>query len=284
MNILYRKKKKIANLNQISFYNPSFLYGINCFEGIRGYWSKKDEKLILFDLVEHLKRLYLSASYLQFNIPIVEQDLINELNWIIKKNIIRENIYIRITFYISEDTNWADCNNIDYLISIRSIESNLSNPKNINLYISNFHRITSNSMPPFIKAGANYLNSRYALLDANRNGFDGALFKTIDEYVSESTGSCVFFIKNGIVYTPDINSDILISITRNRVISLLKKSKIKVIEKRISIKSISSFESAFLVGTMIEICSISKINNINFNINNKIIKSISKKLYNYVTI
>ena len=47
-----------------------------------------------------------------------------------------------------------------------------SSQRNYSLYVSSIRRNSENSTPPSIKAGGNYLNSRYAKLEAIENGFD----------------------------------------------------------------------------------------------------------------
>ena len=47
----------------ISLYNGGFLYGINCFEGVRGYYVEEKNENFLLD--EHLDRLCSSIKYLK---------------------------------------------------------------------------------------------------------------------------------------------------------------------------------------------------------------------------
>lgn len=259
MNIAYLNGKNISKLRIISLYNPSFLYGINVFEGIRAYWNVEKQKITFLDLDQHLQRLYNSAHFLSFVIPLNIQNLKMELLNIFDKENINENSYVRITFFIGEETSWSDVNNIHYLISIRSIESQLNLCQTVSLAFSTFKRISSAAMPPSVKAGANYLNSRYALIETQRKGFDGALFISSNNYISESTGSCVFFIKNNCLFTPSTDCDILVGITRNRIIKLCSQNGINIIESHILPSDIYGFDAAFLAGTMIELKPISRI-------------------------
>ena len=259
MNIVFLNNKKVNHESQISLFNASFLYGINVFEGIRGYWSEFKKELIIFDIDEHLDRLYGSLNVIGFIFPVTKESLKLELLQIIKNECIRENIYIRITFFIDGDTSWSERESVGRIISLRSMASNLERASSQSLVISSYKRISCNSMPPFVKAGANYLNSRYALLEAQSKGFDGALFLSQQGYVSESTGSCVFFIKGGVLFTPSIESDILVGVTRNRIMMLASRLGIHVVEKFISPDDLKTFEASFLAGTMIELKSISKI-------------------------
>jgi branched-chain amino acid aminotransferase len=282
MNIVYLRNKKVSPQDKISLFNPTFLYGINVFEGIRGYWSEIQKKLKIFDLDEHLDRLYNSADIIGFNVPVNKNVLKSELLSIIEEENIRENIYIRITFFIDGDNNWAEQNSIERLISIRSMESSLGLAKPQSLIISSYRRISSNSVPPFVKAGANYLNSRYALIEAQSRGFEGALFLSQNDCISESTGSCIFFVKDGVLFTPSVESDILVGVTRNRIIKLALSLNIPVIEMLIHQSEISTFEASFLVGTMIELKPICTIEDKHFDTSHAMTNQLIKALKNYV--
>jgi len=282
MNIVYLKNQKTLPNNKISLFNPSFLYGINVFEGIRGYWSEIQEKLKIFDLDEHLDRLYNSADIIGFNVPVNKNVLKSELLSIIEEENIRENIYIRITFFIDGDKNWAEQNSIERLISIRSMESSLGLAKPQSLIISSYRRISSNSVPPFVKAGANYLNSRYALIEAQSRGFEGALFLSQNDCISESTGSCIFFVKDGVLFTPSVESDILVGVTRDRIIKLALSLNIPVREMLIHQSEISTFEASFLVGTMIELKPICTIEDKHYDTSHAMTNQLIKALKNYV--
>jgi branched-chain amino acid aminotransferase len=282
MNASYLNGLKADNQVQISLYNPSFLYGISVFEGIRSYWNGRENKI--FDLDLHLKRLYCSAEFISFKNLLPIEDLKQELLTIFETENIKSNVYIRITFFIGSETSWSEENNIYRLISIRSIDSYLENMTSTSLSISSFNRISSRAMPPSVKAGANYLNSRYALIEARNKGYQGALFLSDKNFVAESTGSCVFFIKDGVVYTPSEDCDILVGITRNRIIQLCLANQIQVKETHITPPMIYSFDAAFLAGTMIEIKPISKIELKEFNaIQNETFSSITRLFKEYVS-
>ncbi len=282
MNVTFLNGQKLENRNIISVFNPSFLYGINCFEGIRGYYSSKKDEIMIFDLEEHIDRLYESAARLEFNIPVEKKRLLDEIKDIIKTTIFKVDIYIRVTFFLSGESSWSEKEDISYLINMRPMPSQLFNETHISLTYSNFRRISSKIIPPDVKAGANYLNSRYALLDAQKKGFQGALFLSIENMISESTGSCIFFFKDDKFYTPSTDSDILIGITRNRIIKIIIALGYECIQKKIAKNEVQNFDAAFLVGTMIEIKKISIIEKQVFDINNPVINKVIDKFKSYV--
>ena len=184
-----------------------------------------------------------------------------------------------LRFYIDEIEN-IDNGKITKQI-VRNIRSyKLDNNKNkYSLKISNVIRNTEKGTSPSIKAGGNYLNSRYAKIEAIEHGYDDALMINHKGFISEATGSCIFFLKDGALFTPSLDCDILPSITRYRIISLCKKNRIKVIEGRYKPGDLIRSDAAFLCGSMIEIMPISNIDNMKFDTSNSSMFRNIVKLY-----
>lgn len=282
IDLNYYNGKKLEDAHCISLKNASFLYGINCFEGIRGYYLPGSRFLNVLDLDDHLNRLGNSLEFLNFNVNYNKVIIKNEILKIINDNKIEENIYIRLTYFLEGEGSWRETENIGFTINIRSIYSDLLNPDAIQLGISKFLRISKDSLPPFVKAGSNYLNSRYALLETQRRGFEGALFLNNNGFISEATGSCIFFIKNGAIYTPSDDSDILLGITRNTILKLAIASKIVVNCVLVPLEEVDSFECAFLAGTMAELKPISRINDHILDINHPVFMKLLKLYREYI--
>ena len=238
---------------------------------MRGYWDSSTEQMVLLDLEQHIDRLFLSADRLRFTYPVSKEAIISELRELIFRNKVEENIYIRITFFIDGETSWIEQQNISYLISLRTMASSLGEDRETrtySLYVSSFLRNSELSTPPSIKAGGNYLNSRYAKLDAMEHGFDDALIINQEGSISESTGSCIFFIKGDLVLTPSLDCDILPSITRRRIITLCKSNGIEIVEGHFRLEEAMSSDAAFLCGSMIEIMPVTQINGHKFQTGN----------------
>jgi branched-chain amino acid aminotransferase len=271
MNKCYYNGKVVEQRNIVSVYNGSFLYGINCFEGMRGYWDSSSKQIILLDLKQHIDRLFSSADRLRFNYPISKDAITSELREMMIRDKVTEDIYIRITFFIDGETSWIEQENISYLISIRSMGSSLMEDprtRNYSLHVSSVTRNSELSTPPSIKAGGNYLNSRYAKLDAMKHGFDDALIINQKGSISESTGSCIFFIKGDSVLTPSLDCDILPSITRRRIIALCKNNRIEIVERHFRLEEVMSSDAVFLCGSMMEIMPVTQIDGRNFETGN----------------
>ena len=55
--------------------------------------------------------------------------------------------------------------------------------------MSSWERISDAVISPRIKAGANYINSRYGLLEAQMNGYDSTIFLNRQGTVAEGPGA-----------------------------------------------------------------------------------------------
>ncbi len=105
--------------------------------------------------------------------------------------------------------------------------------------------------------------------------------------ITEGSRSNVFFIKGNEVYSAD-SSEVLSGITRAKLAETLMNMGIDIIEKDISKKDINSYDAAFLTGTSIHVLPINKIDDMKYDIENKLLRKIMKAfeqtVLNYLTI
>ena len=251
----------------VSIFSPSFQYGLNVFEGIRAYVQEKGG-LKVFMLSEHCKRLIKSSELLGFNTNLTKEIIEKDINFLLNTENPSEDIYIKYMLCFLEKGNWSKVDNIDRVVFFYPVKSNLCESISSKANFSSFKRISNNSLLPQIKCGANYINSRMAYLETVRFGFDFPLLINENGFVSESSGACIFIIKDGVLSTPASYSHILGSITRNAIIDLVKNNKnipIKDIsETQITRFDVLSADEVFLVGTNVEIRIISEIDNVKF--------------------
>ncbi len=103
--------------------------------------------------------------------------------------------------------------------------------------------------------------------------------------ITEGSKSNIFLIKDDTLYTSPLE-DVLPGVTRGRIISLAKSLDIKVEEKNINYKNIYDFDAMFISGTSPKILPISKVDNIELNVNNStmrlLIKEFNKEIETYI--
>ena len=182
------------------------------FEGIRAYWSPRNEELYVFHLEAHLKRLAQSMKLMRmaqtFSIAEVRQAILD----VLRANEYREDAYIQPLVYFKERIpGYLGVleRPIDVLITTRPAPSQLGAGKGVSACISSWVRLADNVMPPRAKAIANYQNSRYVSTEAEINGYDFGIILNQRGQVAEAAYACVFLIRDGIAITPPFSAGIL---------------------------------------------------------------------------
>lgn len=100
-----------------------------------------------------------------------------------------------------------------------------------------------------------------------KNCYEALLVNKSGE-VTEGSRSNLFFIKEGKVFTPP-KGDVLMGITRQRIIKLCTENRIDVIEVPLFLNSLNSYEAAFISGTSPKVLPISSIDDISYSASDK---------------
>ena len=109
------------------------------------------------------------------------------------------------------------------------------------------------------KAAGNYGATMLPLKEAQKDGFDQVLWLDGRDFdtIEEAGTMNVFFAINNVVYTPELDGNILDGVTRSSIIELLRKDGYEVHEQKVSIKEIiaaaenGTLTDAFGTGTAV---------------------------------
>lgn len=262
---------------KINIMTTTAQYGINVFEGVRCYYDEQEAKFFAFRLNEHIERLFNSAKLMRFDLPsyLTREYLVDKTKRIIIANNYNEDLYVKIGLFLDGVGSWSGAGPISEFI-ISSPKGRVFTDKvGVNCCVVSWGRISELDVPPRIKAGANYINSRFAHLEAVRNNYDLAILMGQNGKIAEGTGACIFIVKNGNVITPPVTNSILESITRDTIISFLKDDlHIKVCEREVDRTELYLSEEMFFAGTSVEILPIVSVDKI--AINNYLVGPITK--------
>ena len=111
---------------------------------------------------------------------------------------------------------------------------------------------------PRIKS-LNYLNNILAKIDAIKKGSPEAIMLTHDGYVAECTGDNIFIVKGKKLITPPVSIGALEGITRNTVIDIVKKKRIRCVERKFKLNNVYTSNECFLTGTAAEIIPVVRV-------------------------
>jgi len=260
-----RDKIKVVTINgnlmpldkaKVSITAPGLSYAALVFEGIRSYWNDRLNELYIFRLDEHLTRFTNSMKLLKFSKFPDTNTIKNDIFKNLRANNYQEDIYIRLQGYLDDWGEMAVRTPVSTSIVSYPRPRAVAFKEGKNFTVSSWQRLDDNASPPRIKASANYLNSRLASIQAKESGYDGGIMLTRNGKVSEGPGGCIFIIRNGTLTTSSITSGILESITRDSIIEISKKYRLKVETREIDRTELYIADEIFYCGTGQEIMPI----------------------------
>ncbi|NJN14835.1 MAG: branched-chain amino acid transaminase [Oscillochloris sp.] len=240
---------------QVSVMTNALNYGTGCFEGIRGYWNADVEQLYIFQLRPHMERLLRSCRILYMSIPYSADDLCRITLDLLRKEQFREDVYIRPLVYKSDPAIAVQMNGLNDALTIFAVGfGQYIAGGALRVCVSSWRRIDDNIIPSRAKASGAYINSALAKTEALLNGYDEAIVLGSDGQVSEASASNLFIVRNGVLVTPPITSDVLEGITRQVVAQLAREQLgLTVHERAIDRTELYVADEAFFCGTGVEI-------------------------------
>ncbi len=246
----------------VSVMTHSFNYGTGLFEGIRGYYAKEEDNVLIFRLREHVDRMMRNCNVLCMDIPETREDLERLCVELVKKSGFREGVYIRPVCYKSELSLGPKLKGVEsslccYVIKLGDycdIETGLD------VAVSSWRRLSDNAIPSRIKSVGSYVNSALASSEASLAGFDEAIFLREDGTVAEGSAMNVFIVLDGKLITPPPASDILVGITRNTAMQLAQDELgLEVVERPIARTELYVCDEVFFCGTGAQIAPVRSV-------------------------
>ncbi len=233
-------------------------YGVGLFEGIRAYPTAEGGAAV-FRLPEHVQRLITSAKFYHMPIPYSQSEIEEAILQTQAANDVVPS-YIRPLVYRGEPALGVKNLQGKVSLAIAAIPAKKylgeGSESGVRAKISPFRKPHSDAIPSFAKSAGNYINSYLAGADAMKEGYDEAILLDQNGYLAEGTGENIFLVRNGTVYTPGLEADILVGITRDSVIRIATDLGFPVVQKLLSVNELLSADEAFFTGTYAEIAPI----------------------------
>jgi branched-chain amino acid aminotransferase len=262
--IVYFEGRFVAQAEaKVPITTHAFNYGTGCFEGIRAYWSPRQERLNVVRLREHAERLLRSAHILHLEAPAgLTVGRVGEIVVdLLARNGYREDVYVRPILYKSGATIKVTLSGIssDLCIYTLPFGDYLDIRSGLRVMISAWRRIDDNSIPSRAKPTGAYLNAALASDEARARGFDEAIMLTQDGHVSEASSSNLFLVEQGVLVTPQATDDVLVGITRDCVLALARERGLQVEVRRVDRSELLAADEAFLAGTGVQIAPVTEV-------------------------
>ncbi|MBW9152087.1 aminotransferase class IV [Clostridium estertheticum] len=215
--------------------DSGFFFGRGAFETI----LIKDEPILL---ANHIKRLNSGLNTLGVNKKITQEEIyaavlkLNCKNCVFKIMVSEKNTVITTRQVPYKRSDYENGYSLGLSEVRRNAYSNLTYVKSFN-YVEN-------------------IIERGIIID---KGYNEALFLNTDGFLSEGAVSNIFFIKNGIIYTPKIKCGLLPGIVREFVIQNSSAMGFNVEEGEFTYDQLVDAEGVFITNSIMGIMKVSKI-------------------------
>ncbi|MEJ8303014.1 aminotransferase class IV [Saccharibacillus sacchari] len=237
----------------VSVMDHGLMYGMGLFETFRTYNGEP------FLLERHLQRMEQGATELGIAWDIEADGLRAEIASLLKANRLNE-AYIRLTLTAGEDEMGLPSGPLyespTRIVYIKEL------PKSPESWYTEGRTLQVLRTPRNTPEGAQRLKSLHymnGILGRRElggiSGSQGAegLMLTREGYIAEGIVSNLFFVKNGRLHTPTLDTGILPGITRAFVLELAAKNGIKAEEGTYTLGDLQQADEIFLTGSVQEI-------------------------------
>jgi branched-chain amino acid aminotransferase len=235
-------------------------YGLSVFGGIRGYRGE-DGSINVFRLREHFTRFTRSASLLKITLPGDVDFLMAAAIELTRRNAPSTDCYFRPFAYKSDLSLGPSIGHPGggFTIYMLPLGNYFGEDRPLRLQVSSWRRVADGAIPARGKIGGGYVNSAIAKDEAVINGYDDAIMMNELGKVAEGSASNLFMVRDGVLITPGITSDVLEGITRRSVLELARDMNIPVLEREIDRSELYIADEVFLCGTAAQVSAVGEI-------------------------
>ena len=210
---------------------------------------------ILFRPVEHIRRLFQSASYINMKVPYNVEELVGAMKKTVKVSSLHKAIVKIMALWPSVEFELIPRNrDVSVLMAaipfppLRNEKGSRKRPGGVKARIVSVRKIDPATVPVKAKVAANYVNAMLAKMEAIRRGADIPIMLDTKGNLAEGSTESLFIVRGGILFTPS-EENILSGITRDSVIRLAKEIGLTVKEKRLKPELLKKADEVFFTAS-----------------------------------
>ncbi len=257
MKVFVHNRLVPSSKASVSVFDHGLLYGDGVFETMRAYNGT------VFKLDAHLKRLRRSSSLIKLRLPYGVDDLRSIIYKTLKANRLH-NASIRVTVTRGKGPVGLDtslCPRPTLIVMAKQFKPYPGNlyKKGVKVIISDVRRNLKEAVDPEIKS-LNFLNNIIAKSEAVKKSAFEAIMLNHKGSITEGTVSNIFLIHNGTLLTPSVEAGILDGITRQTIIKIAQRKKIRTVQKLIKPDELYGADEVFLTNTTLEVMPVRQVN------------------------
>jgi branched-chain amino acid aminotransferase len=251
----------------ISIFTETAMRGANVYEGLRAYWSEKHGNLFVWLLDQHIRRIFQSMKIMRMTPPYGPAELRQAVVDWCRANAFREDIHFRLVAYFGKGGGFRGFRPGEITtgawIAGGPRRDDHAAAEGIHVCVSSWRRISDDAVPPRVKAGANYQNSRLAAVEAQVNGYDDVVLLTSAGKVAELAGASLMLVRDDQLITPPVTDGILEGITRRALmrIAALRMGR-TVVERTVDRTELYIADEIFACGSAEEVTPVVSVDRV----------------------
>ena len=252
----------------VSIASSPVLYGLSVYTVFSVNWNEAEKKRYAFRLKDHYKRLVNSAAIMDFN-RFAAAWSYEKFEATMKELLARnaaaigsEDVLVRVTVFVDALIAGTKIHDLPQSLSAYVYPMGAILPRaGINVCVSSWSHGIDNVIPSRAKVNGGYANNSLIKNEAILNGYDDAIVLDVQGRVTEATVANVFIVRNGVLITPGVSTDLLEGITRASVLAIVRDAGIPVEERAIDRTELYIADEAFISGSsarLVPILSVDK--------------------------
>lgn len=236
----------------LSVASSAVLYGLSVYTVFPVNVTETGE-LVVFQLHEHYRRLVNSARIIgidTFEPAWQGERFARAIMELINANKISEPVFVRATVHVTDLVPGTRSRGLATTLSMFIYEAKAILPQSgARLRTSVWRRVPDYAIPSRAKVNGAYVNSVLAKQDAIDSGYDDSIFLDSDGHVCELSAANIFIVRDGVVITPDVSSDILEGINRKTILEICSAAHIRTAVRRVDLTELYMADEVFAAGT-----------------------------------
>ena len=237
---------------KVSVTDRSFLYGDGAFEGIQVQGG------IIYQLDEHVERLFRSCRYLRIAVPLSGAEMRGAIIEVVRGNGLADG-YLRPLVTRGEGPLGIDRG--DELgppnVVIVPQHRQTREGRALRAKVLSVRRTPPQCMDPRVKSN-NYLNNIMGKLEQKASGADLGIMLDLEGFVAEGCGENIFAVRAGALLTPP-PFHALDGLTRQAVLKIAAREAVSAAERPMTLYDLFTAAEVFVTATMTGIAYVTEI-------------------------
>ncbi len=241
----------------VSIASSPVLYGLSVYTVFGVNANEAEKKRYAFRLQDHYRRLVNSAAIMDmhnFAAAWPYERFEATMRELIARNAAAfgagEDVLVRVTVFVDELIAGTKIHGLRHALSAYVYPMGQILPRTgVNVCVSSWAHGMDNVIPPRAKVNGLYANNSLAKNEALMNGYDDAIALDAQGRVTEATVANLFIVRNGMLITPGVDTDLLEGITRASIIAIARAAGFAVAERAVDRTELYIADEAFICGS-----------------------------------